>query len=208
MFADALSWFNVKILCYKYRNSHYKDKMVSWPSYLYNGIPCTWKDGLCIEMGHWLLALTVQLLASFLPRGKIKFISVGELYQMQVPLQIHISSAIWYHRISLLLQVMAWRPTSDKPLSEPMLTYCRFQWNCNQNICSFFHIRKCCLPNVGGFVWASMCEYVGDKIFLHLLIIITGFFADVECHVLGSSKDDVPCSIQIFTYRLTTCLGY
>ena len=30
---------NVKMSCYQYRDSHYKDKMVSWPSYLYNGNP-------------------------------------------------------------------------------------------------------------------------------------------------------------------------
>ena len=30
---------NINILCYHYRNSHYKDRAVSWPSYLYNGNP-------------------------------------------------------------------------------------------------------------------------------------------------------------------------
>ena len=33
----------IKILSCQCRNSHYKDKMVVRPSYLYNGNPCTWK---------------------------------------------------------------------------------------------------------------------------------------------------------------------
>ena len=36
-------------------DSHYKDKTVSQPSYLYNGNRLTWKDGLYVEMGPaWL----------------------------------------------------------------------------------------------------------------------------------------------------------
>ena len=35
---------------HQYSDSHYKDKMVSWPSYLYNGNPYTWKAGLYISM--------------------------------------------------------------------------------------------------------------------------------------------------------------
>ena len=36
---------------YRDRGSHYKDKMVSPQSQLYNGNPYTWKDVLYIEMG-------------------------------------------------------------------------------------------------------------------------------------------------------------
>ena len=36
--------FDIKIATYHYRNSHYKDKMVSWASYPYNGNPYTWKS--------------------------------------------------------------------------------------------------------------------------------------------------------------------
>ena len=48
------SCLNIKILSCHYRDSHhqdYKDKMVSWPSYLYCGNPHTWKDCLYIETG-------------------------------------------------------------------------------------------------------------------------------------------------------------
>ena len=45
-----LKTVNIKMSSYQYRNSHYQDKMVSWPSYLYNGNTHTWKDSLYIEM--------------------------------------------------------------------------------------------------------------------------------------------------------------
>ena len=32
-------WFNMKVLSYQYGNSHHKDKMVSRPSYFYDGNP-------------------------------------------------------------------------------------------------------------------------------------------------------------------------
>ena len=42
---------NLQMLSYRYRSSHYKDKTVSRPSYLYDGNLHTWKDQLYIEMG-------------------------------------------------------------------------------------------------------------------------------------------------------------
>ena len=44
---------------YKYRDSHYKDKTVSRPFYLYNGILRTWKIGL-IEMKPRLTQVQVD----------------------------------------------------------------------------------------------------------------------------------------------------
>ena len=40
---------NIKMPSYLYRNSHYQDKTVSWPSYLANGNPHIWKDRLYVE---------------------------------------------------------------------------------------------------------------------------------------------------------------
>ena len=40
---------NIKMLSHQYKDSHYKDKMISWPSYLFNRNPHIWKDGLYIE---------------------------------------------------------------------------------------------------------------------------------------------------------------
>ena len=42
---------NIKTPSYQHRNSHYKDKTVSLPSYLYNGNTHIWKDHLYIETG-------------------------------------------------------------------------------------------------------------------------------------------------------------
>ena len=47
----------------QYTDPHYKDKMVSWPSYLYNGNPYTWKDCLYIEMGSRLTLYCSHLCA-------------------------------------------------------------------------------------------------------------------------------------------------
>ena len=46
-------FININMLSYPYRHSHYKDKMVSWLSYLYNGNPYTEEDCL-IETGPCL----------------------------------------------------------------------------------------------------------------------------------------------------------
>ena len=43
-------WFNTEIMSYQHMNTYYKDKMVSWRSYLYNENAYSWKDGLNIEM--------------------------------------------------------------------------------------------------------------------------------------------------------------
>ena len=40
---------NIKMLCLSVYDSHYKDKTVSRPSYLYNGNPYIWEDILYIE---------------------------------------------------------------------------------------------------------------------------------------------------------------
>ena len=42
---------NIKVLPYHFRDSHYKDKTVLRPSYLYNKNVHTWKDGLYIVTG-------------------------------------------------------------------------------------------------------------------------------------------------------------
>ena len=47
------SRLNIQMLSYQYKDSHHIDKMVSWPSYLHNGNPYTWKVCLYIETGPW-----------------------------------------------------------------------------------------------------------------------------------------------------------
>ena len=50
------------MLSYQYRDYHYKDKTVWRPSYLYNGNPHTWIDGLYTDTGPWYRDLPVSRL--------------------------------------------------------------------------------------------------------------------------------------------------
>ena len=47
--------FNIKTLSYQYRNSYHKDKMVSWPSYLYNEIHLHGMNVFILEWGPGFL---------------------------------------------------------------------------------------------------------------------------------------------------------
>ena len=46
IFIQSDCCLNIKMQSYQYRNSHYKDKTVSWLSYIYNGNIHTWKHSL------------------------------------------------------------------------------------------------------------------------------------------------------------------
>ena len=54
---------DIKMLSYRNRNSHHKDKTVSRPSYLYNGNPYTWNEQLYVEAGPriWYIPLLLRL---------------------------------------------------------------------------------------------------------------------------------------------------
>ena len=45
------SHFSIIMSSYQFRNSHYKHKIVFWPSYLFYGNPFSWKGVFFIEMG-------------------------------------------------------------------------------------------------------------------------------------------------------------
>ena len=51
------------MVSYQYRNSHYKDKTVYQPPYLYDWNPNTWKDTLYIQTGTVLLPQQHQVIA-------------------------------------------------------------------------------------------------------------------------------------------------
>ena len=55
-FSRKWDYFNIKRPLY--RNSYYKDKTISWPSYLHNGNFYSWEDGFCIEKDPCLLQLS------------------------------------------------------------------------------------------------------------------------------------------------------
>ena len=57
LFMDTGDHVSIK-LCYQYRDPHYKNKTVSWLSYLYNGNNCIGKDSLYIETA--LIAPCIQ----------------------------------------------------------------------------------------------------------------------------------------------------
>ena len=46
VFSKRWGGLYIKMTYYQCRNSHYKDKTVMRPSYIYNGSPYSWKDGL------------------------------------------------------------------------------------------------------------------------------------------------------------------
>ena len=50
LFMDTGDHVSIKI-CYQYRDPHYKNKTVSWLSYIYNGNNYIGKDSLYIETG-------------------------------------------------------------------------------------------------------------------------------------------------------------
>ena len=53
--------FNIKMSYYQYKNSHYKDRTVSWLIFIM-GIPMTWIDSLKIETSPDHLYSLVQYL--------------------------------------------------------------------------------------------------------------------------------------------------
>ena len=65
---------NIKMLSYQYSDSHYIEKTISRPSYVYNGNPLTWKT-IYIETGPYLRRSCQPFLAAVWvirkPRGKL-----------------------------------------------------------------------------------------------------------------------------------------
>ena len=53
--------FSIMTPYFPYKNSHHKDKTVSWLSYLYYGNPHIWKDNLYMEMSPFVTSVTYWL---------------------------------------------------------------------------------------------------------------------------------------------------
>ena len=71
-FSVQLGSFQYKLPSNQCGDSHYKDKTVSWPFYVYNGNLHTCKDCLYIESGPWFLGMLLYsgwLLNSSPPRA-------------------------------------------------------------------------------------------------------------------------------------------
>ena len=110
---SGASFFIQKMLFYPYRNSHYKDKTVSWLSYLYNRNHCTWKNYLDIETAP-CYAVKPDYLCQF-QNCPWSFICSQTLTQWGQVTHICVSK----------LTIIGWHLVGAKPLSEPMLEYCR-----------------------------------------------------------------------------------
>ena len=110
-----LPWggFDIKMLSYQYRNSHYEYNIVSWPSYLYNGNSQIVKDGLVSKYGPGDLALVLNLgdhLISWWP--------VACRHTIFIWFNLDSSWAWWRHQMetfSALLALCAWNSPVNSP---------------------------------------------------------------------------------------------
>ena len=97
---------------YQYRDTHYKDKTVSRPSYLYNGNPHTWKDRLYIETGlRWQDIWLMNRDAGFhnaIKRSNHTRFCINVLLEV---IQLHILYGAWVSS----MQSEPWRRFSQWP---------------------------------------------------------------------------------------------
>ena len=92
---------NKKTLCYPYRDFRYKDKTVSWPSYLYNGNPICRKTVFILKQGpdlpRWSnVSLQLNPPTVVLHNKGIQLTSFRDILHVDVLVQdCGISSALW-----------------------------------------------------------------------------------------------------------------
>ena len=90
-------------ILYQYRDSHYKDKTVSWPSYLYNGNSNIWKDRLYVETGPCKLRVVTVFMCIYcccktidglLLEHHVQTYGISWLTYINLPWP---NNVIWYH---------------------------------------------------------------------------------------------------------------
>ena len=124
------------MLSYQYKHSHYGGKTVSWPSYLFNGNPHTWNN-LYIETGprlpSWLkqphMSGKHDSVNSLRPRLNrrpfaddiFKSIFLNENEWISPRISLKFVPKVQINNIPAWVQIMAWRRSGGKPLSEPMM---------------------------------------------------------------------------------------
>ena len=87
--------WKIKTLSHWYRDSHYKDKIVSCPSYLHNGNTHTWWNGL------WVVMLLHTVHTKNYPESKVHGANMGPSWGRQDPDGPHVGPmnfAIWVWR--------------------------------------------------------------------------------------------------------------
>ena len=139
-------WINIKMSSYQCRKSHCGDKTILRPSYLHNGISYTDK----MTSLYWIRALkpiskivyelVVEILSTFFfcfnyvfntlrPRQNghrfaddtFKRIFLNENVRISIKFSLKFVPKGPINNIPALVQIMAWRRSGAKPLSEPMM---------------------------------------------------------------------------------------
>ena len=110
----------VKMSSYRYRNSHYKDKTASRPSYEYNDgmlqlCEPVWTD--CAVFNTLRPRRNEQHFADDI----FKRIFFNENIWISIEISLKFVSKGPINNIPALVQIMAWRRSGDKPLSKPMM---------------------------------------------------------------------------------------
>ena len=154
-----MEWISSVIFQYKYPLSRYKDKTVSWQSYVHNGTSYIGKlaslywdvpQGViksydCPSAVESVLNITKvqRSLNTLRPRQNgrrfaddtFKRIFLNENVRISIKISLKFVPKGPINNIPALVQIMAWRRSGDKPLSEPvmvrLLTYIcvtRPQW--------------------------------------------------------------------------------
>ena len=199
-------WFNIKTSSYQYRKFRCEDKTVVRSSYLHNGISYSGK----ISSLYWIRALdktddiSETTFSNALPWMKM-LDSSNNFTEVCFP------GYKWQY-IPILVQIMAWHHTGNKPLSEPMLVsllphICIIQpqwvnWVCVIHICRSFmvtlmktsqshHYPRCGKPEVNGWNRSSPTPIIHSMLGLCADIIgCTGYHSCckiwyVECLAKG-----------------------
>ena len=115
---------NIKVLSYQHRNSHFKDELVSRPSYLYDGNPYTWKDVLYIETGaspQCVNTLRPRQNGRHFPDNSFKCIFMNKNVCISIRISLRFVPKGPINNIPALVQIMARRRPGDKQLFEPMM---------------------------------------------------------------------------------------
>ena len=135
-------WFNIKMLSYPYRISHWGDKTILRPSYLHNEISYTGKKTSL----YWIRAQDISIRGSDLVLPQYTIFStrkittlrlrqngrhfINDIFKciflnenvwmlMKICLQIVLRCSI--KNIAASFQIMAWHLPCNKPLSEPKM---------------------------------------------------------------------------------------
>ena len=101
---------SIKMSSYQYKDPHVKDKMVSWPSYLWHGNLIPGKDGLYIETGprFYLNPGWPECVITMLWRGGVTHWGLYRMFSIQ-HFQMHFHEWKWLHCDSNFTEICLWQ---------------------------------------------------------------------------------------------------